>query len=116
MAHGCSAPTLLKLLSASVDGERGRLEATRRSWCARLDARLLFPEVLAFWRDNVTRFVPDPGNTTADYTPSADWLAAVAEINPAAARELLARWAATYRIRRNLWRDLAQRGFSVSSR
>jgi hypothetical protein len=111
-----SAPKLLKLLSASVDGERGRLEATRRSWCARLGARSLLPEVLAFWRDNVTRFVPDPGNTTADYTPSVDWLAAGAEINPPAARELLARWVATYRLRRNLWRDLARRGFSVSSR
>ncbi len=111
-----SAPKLLKLLSASAGGERGRLEATRRSWCARLSARSLLPEVLAFWRDNVTRFVPDPGNTTADYTLSVDWLAAAAEINPAAARDLLARWAATYRRRRNLWRDLARRGFSVSSR
>ena len=111
-----SAPKLQKLLSAPVDGGRGRLEATRRSWCARLDARSLLPEVLAFWRDNVTRFVPDPGNTTADYTSSVDWLAAVAEINPAAARDLLARWAATYRRRRNLWRDLARGGFSVGSR
>jgi hypothetical protein len=60
--------------------------------------------------------VPDPGHTTADYTSSAEWLDAVAEVNPAAARDLLARWAATYRQKRNLWRDLARKGFSVGSR
>lgn len=111
-----SAPKLLKLLSAAAGDERGRLRATRRSWCARLGAGSLLPALLAFWRDNVTRFVPDPGNTIADYTAPADWLAASFEINPPAARELLARWAATYRLRRNLWRDLGRRGFSVAGR
>jgi hypothetical protein len=111
-----SAPKLLKLLSACVGGEGGRLQATRRAWCARLGARSLLPEVLAFWRDVGARFVPDPANATGDYTASAEWLAAIDEVNPQAARELLAQWVEIHRRRRNLWRDLARRGFSVGSR
>jgi hypothetical protein len=107
-----SAPKLLKLLSSSAGGERGRVDATRRAWCARLGGASLLSEVLAFWRDNAVRFVPDPGGM-ADYAQSADWLAAVNEINPTAAGELLARWGETHRLKRNLWRDLAQRGFTM---
>jgi hypothetical protein len=58
----------------------------------------------------VTFFVPDPGDTTGDYAQCADWLAAAHDLNPTAAKELLVRWASTHHLKRNLWRDLAQRG------
>jgi hypothetical protein len=105
-----SAPKLFKLLGAQDTGARDRLTTTRRTWLARLGGPSLVPEVVAFWRDHATRFVPDPGDTTADYSQSADWLAAVQELNPTAAGELLGRWTTTYHLKRNLWRDLAQRG------
>jgi hypothetical protein len=104
-----SASKLWKLLGAEEAGERDRVAATRRAWCKRLGGASLVPEILAFWRDHATLFVPDPGDTTGDYAQSADWLAAVHDLNPAAAKELLVRWASTHRLKRNLWRDLAQR-------
>ena len=106
------APRLSRLLNASVrrwrDGRR--LEATRRSWCARLGGASLLPDVLAFWQEKVTRFVPDPADMTADYTPCTEWLAAAFEINAAAASKLVARWAEKHRLKRNLWRGVAERG------
>lgn len=107
------APRLFKLLGAQIGSERNRLDSTRRAWCKRLGGPSLLPEVIAFWRDNAARFVPDPGGYTGDYAASADWLAAVHEINPAAAGELLARWVEPHLKKRNLWRDLAQRGLSI---
>jgi hypothetical protein len=68
---------------------------------------------VTFWRENAVRFVPDPGSITGDYSHSTDWLAAVREINPKAASEVCARWAAAYHRKRNLWRDLAQRNFPI---
>ena len=108
-----SAPKLWKLLSAEETGERDRVAATRRAWCKRLGGSALVPEILAFWRDHVTLFVPDPGDTTGDYAQSADWLAAAHDLNPTAAKELLVRWSSTHRLKRNLWRDLAQRGVPI---
>ena len=105
-----SAPKLWKLLGAEEAGERDRVAATRRAWCKRLGGSSLVPEILAFWRDHATLFVPDPGDTTGDYAQSADWLAAAHDLNPTAAKELLVRWASTYHLKRNLWRDLARRG------
>jgi hypothetical protein len=107
------APRLFKLLGAQIGSERSRLDSTRRAWCKRLGGPSLLPEVLAFWRDNAVRFVPDPGGYTGDYAESADWLAAVHQLNPAAAGELLARWIEPHRKKRNLWRDLAARGLSI---
>ncbi len=108
-----TAPRLAKLLSAEVGRERRRLDATRRAWAKRLDGPSLLPEVLAFWRDAAVRFVPDPGAQSTDYEASADWLAAVRELNPEAAEVRMARWADVHRRRRNLWRDLAARGLSL---
>lgn len=107
------APRLFKLLTAEVGSEHSHLDSTRRAWCKRLGGPSLLPEVLAFWRDNAVRFVPDPSSFTGDYQASADWLAAVHQINPTAAGELLARWVEPHRRKRNLWRDLARRGFSI---
>jgi hypothetical protein len=107
-----TAPRLWRLLPKPDTGERDGFAATRRNWCKSLGGRDLVPEIVAFWRENTMRFVPDPGNSTADYSECADWLAAVHEINPNAASELLVRWTAAHRLKRNLWRDLAQRGFA----
>ena len=111
-----SAPKLWKLLGAEEAGERDRLAATRRAWYKRLGGASLVPEIVAFWRDHAVLFVPDPGHTTGDYAQSADWLAAAHDLNPTAAKELLVRWASTYHLKRNLWRDLARRGVPMPAR
>jgi hypothetical protein len=108
-----SAPRLWRLLPKPDTGERDGFATTRRNWCKSLGGRELVPDVVAFWRENAVGFVPDPGSSTSDYSECANWLAAVREINPEAASELLVRWTAAYRLKRNLWRDLAQRGFAI---
>jgi hypothetical protein len=109
-----TAPRLFKLLASEAREERGGVNSTRRKWCARLGGASLLPEVLAFWRDHGVKFVPDPGSTTGNYAESADWLAAIHELNPEVAEELLAQWEKVHSLKRNLWRDLAQRGISVA--
>ena len=69
--------------------------------------------MLEFWRDNAVRFVPDPRCYTGDYAESADWLAAVHQLNPTDAEALLARWIEPHHRKRNLWRDLAALGLSI---
>jgi hypothetical protein len=105
-----AAPRLFELLTAQIGAAPDRLDSTRQAWCKRFGGPSLLPEVLAFWRDNAARFVPDPGHFTGDYRGSADWLAAVHQINPTAAGELLARWVEPHGRKRNLWRDLSARG------
>jgi hypothetical protein len=109
------APKLFEVLAAAAgaDDARDRVKATRRAFCARLGGRSLLAEVLAFWRDSGVRFVPDPETLWSDYNACADWFAAVRELAPATAAELLARWAAAHRRKRNLWRDLALRGVAL---
>jgi hypothetical protein len=107
------APRLWHLLSKADSDAQKRVSTTRRNWCKSLGGKALIPKIVAFWRENAVRFVPDPGASTAEYSESADWLAAVQEINPTAASDLLARWATVHHLRRNLWRDLAQRGFPI---
>jgi len=109
------APRLWHLLSKADSDAQKRVSTTRRNWCKSLEGKALIPKIVAFWRENAVRFVPDPGTFTAEYSESADWLAAVQEINPTAASDLLARWATVHHLRRNLWRDLAQRGFPIPS-
>lgn len=111
-----SAPRLRKLLQSVLHGERSPLDESRRRWIARLDGAAVLPEVLGFWRENAARFVPDPGVSTGDYARSADWVAAVHELDPGAAAAILACWAGVHRLKRNLWRDLAQRGLPASAR
>jgi hypothetical protein len=107
------APRLWHLLSKVDSDARKRVSTTRRNWCKSLGGKALIPKIVAFWREDAVRFVPDPGASTAEYSESADWLAAVHEINPAAASKLRASWATVYHLKRNLWRDLAQRGFPI---
>src|SRR5262249_31066891 len=106
-------PKLYALLSAEAMRDRNGLEKTRRTWCARLGGPSLLPEILAFWRDTAVRCVPDPGDYTASYEQSADWLLAAREVNPTAAAALLARWGEEHRRKRNLWREVARRGFPL---
>ncbi|HSP81404.1 MAG TPA: hypothetical protein VLQ93_22995, partial [Myxococcaceae bacterium] len=111
-----SAPRLFKLLASEARDEDRAVDAVRRKWCARLGGASLLPLVLAFWRDHGIKFVPDPGPATGNYAKHADWLAAIQELNPGAAAERLGQWAEAYPLKRNLWRDLAQRGFSIPPR
>lgn len=90
------APRLWHLLSKVDSDARKRVSTTRRNWCKSLGGKVLIPRIVAFWREDAVRFVPDPGASTAKYSESADWLAAVHEINPAAASKLRASWATIY--------------------
>lgn len=110
-----TAPGLFKLLTSEFGKERGHIQTTRRKWCTQMGGATLLPEVLAFWRDQGIKFVPDPGSSPgSNYTESADWLAAIHELNPSAAEALLAQWERTHALKRNLWKALAQRGLSVA--
>jgi len=107
------APRLWDILSKVDSDTRKRVSTTRQNWCKSLGGKALIPKIVAFWRENAVSFVPDPGTSAAGYSESADWLAAVHEINPTAASELRARWATVHHLKRNLWRDLAERGFPI---
>lgn len=87
------------------------LENSRRRWLERLGASELEPALLFFWKRNVQRFVPDPGHVGGDYKKCAMWLAALRELSGQAPEALLRKWAAEHWRRRNLWSELAARGF-----
>ena len=87
------------------------LENSRRRWLERLGASELEPALLFFWKRNVQCFVPDPGHVGGDYKSCAMWLAALRELSGQAPEALLRKWAAEHWRRRNLWSELASRGF-----
>lgn len=104
------APALYALLAAVRMAQGGAGEASRRAWIARLGGATLVPRIAAFWREHGARFVPEP---LVDYARSAEWVAAVHELAPDAAARLLAQWAEAHRLKRNLWREVAQRGLEL---
>ncbi|MBI5210135.1 MAG: hypothetical protein HY927_09225 [Elusimicrobia bacterium] len=91
----------------------GSLLASRRGWLSRLGAAALIPELVAFWKRNLPRFVPDPGSACSDYKRCADWLCALSEIDSDACGRLLGEWAAVHWRRKNLWRAIREKGLAV---
>jgi len=101
-----SSPTLVRLLSYGWSDDRALL-ASRRTWLERLGASSLTPELIAFWKRNTRRLVPDPGHSEgADYKRCADWARALWEMDPSACKDLIGQWSAVHARRRNLWREL----------
>ena len=109
------SPTMARLLAYNQSNDP-RLGASRRKWLKRLGAYFLVPELLAFWRRNAQRLVPDPAASGGpDYQGCADWALALRELNPTSCKELLLQWSVAHRRRRNLWRALQRKGLSMSA-
>lgn len=107
------SPTMARLLANNQNNDPA-LRASRRKWLKRLGASSLAPELLAFWRRNIERLVPDPAATGGtDYKICADWTQALRELNPTSCKELLRQWSVTHRQRKNLWRALQAKGLSM---
>jgi hypothetical protein len=107
------SPTMARLLAYNHSYDRA-LAASRRGWLKRLGASSLVPELLAFWRRNTQRLVPDPANSRGpDYRNCADWIQALRELDPTSCKDLLREWSAAHRRRRNLWRALQAKGLSM---
>ncbi len=107
------SPTLARILGYGWAVDKALL-ASRRKWLSGLGAAALVPELQAFWKRNLLRFVPDPAsNAGADYERCVDWLQALWEIDPVAAKRLLGEWGAVHWRRRNLWRRVRDKGLPV---
>ncbi len=109
------SPMMARLL-AYDQGNDPALGASRRRWLKRLGVSSLVPELLAFWRRNAQRLVPDPAASGgSDYQSCADWAQALRELNPTSCKELLGQWSVAHHRRRNLWRALQRKGLSMSA-
>ena len=107
------SPTLARILRYGWAMDKALL-ASRRKWLSRLGAAALIPELRAFWKRNLLRFVPDPAsNAGSDYERCVDWLRALWEIDPDAAKRLLSEWGAIHWRRRSLWRTVREKGLPV---
>lgn len=107
------SPTLARVLGNGWGMDKTLL-ASRRNWLRRLGAAALIPELKAFWKRNLLQLVPDPAsNAGPDYERCVDWLQALREIDPEAARRLLDEWGTVHWRRRNLWSMLRKRGLPV---
>lgn len=108
------APTFAKLIRGFNDERQSPWRMTRRRWFARLGGPSLLPLVVAFWRANVAKLVPDPANTHGShYDENAEWLAATRELDAGVAAAILARWATAHKMKSNLWKAVAARKFAL---
>jgi hypothetical protein len=109
------SPAMARLLACNQSNDPA-LGASRRRWLELLGASSLVPELLAFWRRNAQRLVPDPAAAGgSDYQSCADWAQALRELNPTSCKELLCQWSVAHHRRRNLWRALQTKGLSKSA-
>ena len=86
---------------------------SRQEWLGNTDVAKLTTFAIEFERRNIARLIPSPGSMSGDYESAAGWLAAAREVSPETAHDTLRHWQSEYRRRRNLWRDLRERGFDV---
>ena len=111
-AFGDSFPRLL----AVVSGEResaGKCSVSRRKCLARMEVEEIARALSVFWRENIAAFVPEPSAASSyGYSQCAKWVMAAEELNPAAFAEIISRWQAEHKRKRNLWRDLRQAGYA----
>ena len=107
------SPTLARVLGYGWVMDKTLL-ASRRNWLHRLGAAALVPELQAFWKRNLLRLVPDPASDAgSDYERCVDWLQALWEIDPDAAKRLLDEWGTVHWRRRNLWNMIRKRELPV---
>ncbi|MEW6741827.1 MAG: hypothetical protein AB1486_03625 [Planctomycetota bacterium] len=96
---------LYEVLARSSDDRA--VHKSLRNWLERCKAGALVPGVMAFWKRNVARLVPDP--RSSDYESCAAWLAAVKELDPTSFGRIINDWSVTHRRRKNLWSALSKR-------
>jgi hypothetical protein len=107
------SPTLARVLGYGWVMDKTLL-ASRRNWLHRLGDAALVSELQAFWKRNLLRLVPNPvSNAGSDYERCVDWLQALQEIDPDAAKRLLIEWGVVHWRRRNLWNIIRKRGLPV---
>ncbi|HAH05674.1 MAG TPA: hypothetical protein DCM05_03965 [Elusimicrobia bacterium] len=107
------SPTLTQILGYGWAMDKALL-ASRRTWLHRLGATTLVPELQAFWKRNIHRFIPGPeSNAGSDYDRCVEWMQALWEVDSDAAKRLLGEWGAVHWRRRNLWRAVGKKGLPV---
>ena len=102
-------PHLHRVLSEHKEARRV-MQASRHTWLRRLEASALLPKLMAFWKRNAAKLIPDPANCRAHYGHAVDWLAAVKELDRKEFAQILADWRVEHRRRRNLWKEVSSRG------
>jgi hypothetical protein len=111
------SPTLKRLISSPDWSARSTLRTSRRRRLHMLKPTSLFTDIIGLWRRNVHRLVPDPAQeVNSNYERSADWLAAVLELNTRSYKKIVSEWAVTHRRRRNLWKALAKKNLPLSEK
>ena len=107
------SPTLTRILAYGWALDKA-LSASRRKWLSSLGIAAMIGELQDFWKRNMLRFVPDPASDAgSDYERCVDWLRALWEIDPDAAKRLLDEWGAVHWRRRSLWRTVRGKGLPV---
>ncbi len=97
--------------------EDRRLGESRRRWLRRLRGRELLADLIVFWKRNLARMLPDPGDAPgSNYSLCVEWLAALHELAPQAYARTMRRWAVTHRRRINLWAALREKGLPFEHR
>lgn len=88
--------------------------SSRRKWLKNMEVERVSAMLVAFWKDNILAFVPNPSDAySSQYSEHAEWVLAVEELNPTACSEIIRKWKIDHKRRRNLWKALRQAGFSV---
>jgi hypothetical protein len=87
----------------------------RLEWLGRTDVARLTMGGIEFVRRNMASLIPSPASTGGNYEIPAGWLAVAREMAPGIAQSTLQFWQVEYRRRRNLWRDLRERGFDLGT-
>ena len=99
-------PSLYRVLAVWDVGDRA-MRKRRRIWLEYCKGPALLPKVIAFWKRNAAKLVPDP--VQSNYERCAAWLAAVNELDVPAYRRIVAKWQTAHRRRRNLWKAISKR-------
>lgn len=95
-------------------GEDRRLGKSRRLWLRRLKGRDLLGDLIAFWKRNFARMLPDPRDAGgSNYAGCAEWLAALHELAPQAYAGAVRRWAVAHHRRPSLWAALRRKGLPL---
>ena len=86
-------------------------DASRQKYLKQFAPENLLEAVMAFWKEHLHEFVPDPRKVDkSDYTQHARWMAALKELVPDAYESLLSQWRIEHERRRNLWSAMTERG------
>jgi len=86
---------------------------SRLEWLGNTDIGVLYDACIAFIKMNMDYLIRSPDSMSGDYSEAADWMLVADEMVPEKAKRILCEWKVAHKRRRNLWRDLRLRGFTV---